>query len=72
MEEWLNTEEKILKDIYVVCKKLGGKISVEHGIGSKRKKYLDIVTSKAEIEMMKKIKQVLDQNDIMNPGKKFS
>ncbi len=71
MEEWFEIEEKALRDIYTLCKKLGGKITGEHGIGCKRKKYLDIVTSEAEVEMMKKIKQALDPNNIMNPGKIF-
>ena len=71
MEEWFETEEQALRDIYTLCKKLGGKITGEHGIGCKRKKYLNIVTSEAEVEMMRKIKQALDPNNIMNPGKIF-
>lgn len=71
MEEWYVTEKKILKEIYHLCHELGGKISGEHGIGCKRKPFLDIVTSEAEIEMMRKIKKALDPNNIMNPGKIF-
>jgi glycolate oxidase len=71
MDEWFRTEEAALREIYALCRKLGGKISGEHGIGFKRKKYLDIVVSASEIEMMKKIKNALDPNNIMNPGKIF-
>ena len=71
MKEWYVTEKKILKEIYHLCHELGGKISGEHGIGCKRKPYLDIVTSEAEIDMMRKIKKALDPNNIMNPGKIF-
>jgi len=71
MEEWFEIQEKALVDIYKLCHKLGGKISGEHGIGSKRKKFLNLVSSEAEIEFMKKIKMALDPNNIMNPGKIF-
>ena len=71
MDEWLKTEEKILREIYTLCSKLGGKITGEHGVGFKRRKYLDIVVSEPEIDMMKKIKRALDPNNIMNPGKIF-
>jgi len=71
MEEWFETEDRVLKELYALCGKLGGKITGEHGVGCKRMKYLDIVVSDAEIEMMKKIKHALDPNNIMNPGKIF-
>jgi glycolate oxidase len=71
MEEWLKVEELALREIYTLCRQLGGKITGEHGVGFKRRKYLDIVVSEAEIDMMKKIKSALDPNNIMNPGKIF-
>jgi glycolate oxidase len=70
-EEWIKTEDEVLKELYALCRKFGGKITGEHGVGCKRRKYLDIVVSEAEIEMMKKIKHALDPNNIMNPGKIF-
>jgi glycolate oxidase len=69
--EWVETEDKVLKELYALCRKLGGRITGEHGVGCKRRKYLDIVLSDTEIEMMKKIKHALDPNNIMNPGKIF-
>jgi len=71
MEEWYKAEEDALKEIYQVVKRLGGTISGEHGIGSKRKPYMDIVSSKAELDLMRRIKKALDPNGIMNPGKIF-
>ncbi|MFO8151105.1 MAG: FAD-linked oxidase C-terminal domain-containing protein, partial [Trueperaceae bacterium] len=50
---------------------LGGKISGEHGIGLKRKKYLPDVTNPVEIDLMRAIKRAWDPNLIMNPGKVF-
>lgn len=69
MEEWFEREEKALKELYEATQELGGTISGEHGIGSKRKEYMDIVSDPVELDMMKRIKQAFDPNNIMNPGK---
>ncbi len=72
MEEWYKIEKEALEELYKATKKLGGTLSGEHGIGSKRKEYIDIVLGPAEIELMKKIKKAFDPNNIMNPGKIFN
>ncbi len=46
-------------------------LSGEHGIGHKRKKYMDLFVSKATLDMMRAIKNALDPNDVLNPGKIF-
>jgi glycolate oxidase len=69
MDEWHSRLPKILEDLYLTVKKLGGTISGEHGIGSKRKNYMHLVATDAELEFMKKIKRAVDPNNIMNPGK---
>ena len=71
MEEWRRKLPDILNDLYVGTRKLGGTISGEHGIGSKRKKFMRLVLGDAELELMRKIKRALDPNDILNPGKIF-
>jgi len=71
MEKWYQIEDECLKDLYDVTYKLGGTISGEHGIGSKRKKYFPEAVSAVELELMKKIKKAFDPNNIMNPGKIF-
>jgi glycolate oxidase len=71
MEEWRMKLPKALEDLYRAVKKLGGTISGEHGIGSKRKSYMHIVADEAELEFMRKIKRALDPNNILNPGKIF-
>ena len=70
-QEWLTKEDQVLREIYQLVKEHGGTISGEHGIGSKRKAYLQLVCSEAEIDIMKKIKNAVDPNQIMNPGKIF-
>jgi glycolate oxidase len=71
MDEWRTKLPSALEDLYKVVKKLGGTISGEHGIGSKRKDYMHIVADEAELEFMRKIKRAVDPNNILNPGKIF-
>jgi glycolate oxidase len=69
--QWQEKLPKVLTELYLAAKALGGTISGEHGIGSKRKAFMGLVASEAELEMMRKIKRALDPNNILNPGKIF-
>jgi len=71
MEQWKDKLPRVLTELYCAAKQLGGTISGEHGIGSKRKQYMKLVSSEAELELMRKIKRALDPNNILNPGKIF-
>lgn len=52
--------------------KLGGTITGEHGTGLAKKHFLEQAVGIPGVEMMKKIKLVMDPNNILNPGKIFS
>jgi len=69
MEEWHKKLKALLTELYMIVKELGGTISGEHGIGSKRKDYLPMVLEPQHMEMMRVIKKALDPNLILNPGK---
>lgn len=71
IEEWYEIEKKALREIYTATKVLGGTLSGEHGIGSKRKRYMELAVDRVQIDMMRVIKRALDPNLIMNPGKIF-
>ena len=62
---------KLLTDIYTQTAEMGGTISGEHGIGHKRREYMGLVMSDAQLAVMRKIKKALDPNNILNPGKIF-
>ncbi len=61
------------KTIYdVVYRQVGaynGSISAEHGIGMMKRSYLHQSRSREELALMKLLKQTLDPNNILNPGR---
>ncbi|MCG8480695.1 MAG: FAD-binding protein [Spirochaetales bacterium] len=70
-DRWRENEDLALRELYKVTHTLGGKISGEHGIGLKRKKYLDDLIDPVELQLMRGIKLAWDPNRILNPGKIF-
>lgn len=70
-EIWEKDLPKGITEIFELCKSLGGTISGEHGIGLVQKKYLPIVFSEHQLDLMRGIKKVFDPNYILNPGKIF-
>lgn len=61
--------EEGIREIFRLCKKLGGTISGEHGIGLVQKKYMNEVLDPIHFSLMKGIKNTFDPAGIMNPGK---
>lgn len=64
--------EKAFEEIFAKAIELGGTITGEHGVGAMKAPYLEWKVGKAGIEAMKAVKQALDPNGIMNPGKIFA
>lgn len=62
---------RAVREIFERAVALGGTISGEHGIGYAKAPYLDIALNAATIGLMKTIKQAMDPNGILNPGKMF-
>lgn len=71
MDEWPELEESVLRDLYRVVADLGGTLSGEHGIGSKRRAFLPLIMDEALIDVQRRIKAAFDPRDILNPGKIF-
>ncbi|MDR3355279.1 MAG: FAD-binding protein, partial [Synergistaceae bacterium] len=71
METWKENERQCLKELYKITYGMGGKISGEHGIGIKRREYLEEIIDPVELSLMRAVKEAWDPNNIMNPGKIF-
>jgi glycolate oxidase len=63
--------EEAVREIFSETIKLGGTLSGEHGIGTSKAAYLGMELSPGVINTMKKIKNLFDPNNIVNPGKIF-
>jgi glycolate oxidase len=63
--------EAAVEELFTRTVSLGGTLSGEHGIGLSKAPYLGMELSDQAIATMKKIKQLFDPNNILNPGKIF-
>ena len=66
---FLANADSIHNAIYEIVLELGGSISAEHGIGQLKTGLLKRVKDPVALEMMRSIKDALDPNGILNPGK---
>lgn len=71
-EEEMARVEAAFVDIFDQAIRLGGTITGEHGVGMVKAPYLEWKVGSAGIAVMKGIKQALDPQQILNPGKVFT
>ena len=64
--------EKAFEEIFHKAIELGGTITGEHGVGAMKLPYLHLKIGEAGVEVLRGIKNAIDPNHIMNPGKIFS
>lgn len=70
--EEMERVEKAFAEIFAKAIELGGTITGEHGVGAMKAPYLEWKLGEAGIKVMKSIKNAIDPNNIMNPGKLFA
>jgi glycolate oxidase len=61
--------EHALDDLFAQVLAWGGVITGEHGIGLAKKRWWQDATSHVARDLHRRLKQLLDPNDILNPGK---
>jgi glycolate oxidase len=60
---------RAMDEIFHAAVELEGVLSGEHGIGLEKQKFFTKMVDPVLLRMMKKIKALIDPNNIMNPGK---
>jgi len=61
----------VMEIVYEELKPYEGSISAEHGIGMEKRPFLSVSRNEAELALMKTLKQTLDPQGLLNPGKVF-
>ncbi|SDI35505.1 FAD-binding oxidoreductase [Natribacillus halophilus] len=69
--EEIERVKQAIEEIFQSALELGGTLSGEHGIGTMKSPFLEKELGPVGVDMMKRIKQSWDPNNIMNPGKIF-
>ena len=67
--DFLANQDAINRIVHDQVHGFGGSISAEHGVGALKKADLARYKSPLELQLMRAIKQALDPQNIMNPGK---
>lgn len=60
---------KAVDEIFRLTCELGGTLTGEHGIGLSKAPYKTLEHDPVEMDVMRKIKEIFDPNNILNPGK---
>ncbi|ABL00847.1 FAD-binding oxidoreductase [Pelobacter propionicus] len=60
-----------IREVFQAALELGGTMSGEHGVGLSKAPFIELELTPDQIAAMKAIKQALDPNNILNPGKMF-
>jgi len=71
MDVWEEREPEVLRDLYQAVADLGGTLSGEHGIGSKRRDFMPMLLDETVIALQRRIKAAFDPLGVLNPGKIF-
>ena len=58
-------------EIYRAALELGGTVTGEHGTGLAKKRWLELQRGARAVAVMRSIKQALDPDNLLNPGKVF-
>jgi glycolate oxidase len=68
-KEEFDRAQDVMREIFETALSLGGVLSGEHGIGLEKQRLFKQAMDPVALDLMKKIKGILDPNNIMNPGK---
>jgi glycolate oxidase len=63
--------QRAVEEVELSAIEFGGTITGEHGIGLYKKRFLEKQVGSPSLSMMKTLKQMMDPNNILNPGKIF-
>jgi glycolate oxidase len=60
---------ELVREMLRICIEAGGTLSGEHGIGSEKNEYMDMLLSQADLEAMRRVRAAFNPEELCNPGK---
>lgn len=63
--------QRMERSVYEPLAAVAGSVSAEHGVGLEKKPWLHLCRNETELAVMRRIKQALDPQNILNPGRIF-
>ena len=63
--------QRAKKELFELALSLNGRLSGEHGIGCEKSEFIDKAIDLNSLEYMKRVKQIFDHKNILNPDKIF-
>lgn len=67
--DWKKAVERVMAELYLAARALGGEVSGEHGIGHAKRSFLLESAGAQQMRLMRGIKTAFDPKGILNPGK---
>ena len=67
--EWQRVRSAVIDELVDFVLARGGQITAEHGVGSAKRHLMKRALGPAELGVMRRLKQALDPESILNPGK---
>ena len=67
----MESGHKCLDDVFALVLKLDGTLSGEHGVGIEKRDFVDREIDSVTLDVMRRIKNDFDPNNILNPNKMF-
>jgi glycolate oxidase len=68
-KEQFGRAERTVFEVEEAAIELGGTITGEHGVGLYKKRLLEKMVGSPSMQMMRTLKQMMDPNNVLNPGK---
>jgi FAD/FMN-containing dehydrogenase len=63
------TRHAVEEIVYEPLRAIGGSVSAEHGIGLEKRGHLGVSRNTTELDLMRRLKLMLDPHQTLNPGK---
>ncbi|MGV0802250.1 FAD-linked oxidase C-terminal domain-containing protein, partial [Mycolicibacterium elephantis] len=64
-------ERRLYAPMMALIARLGGNVSSEHGVGTRKRDYLDMSRTDADIAAMRTVKAAFDPTGYLNPAVLF-